>query len=104
MVVRTLRYERIFADGTRIDAVGYSVEPSDEYPDGVKYSFQYYDSETGETVLRYDNSPGYENHETNHHKHRHDLDEPVEIGYEGKLEEQYDKFRQEVEDIRTERK
>jgi hypothetical protein len=80
MARRVLNEERILSDGTRLEAVAYSVKPSDEYPEGVKYSFQYYDPEIDETLLRYDNSHTYEGHETAHHRHRHDLHEPVEIG------------------------
>lgn len=99
MAQRVLNDERILADGTRVDAVAYSVEPSDEYPEEVKYSFQYYDPEEDETLLRYDNSHRYEGHETAHHKHRHDTDAPTEIGYPGTVSEQYRKFLNEVERI-----
>lgn len=99
MARRVLNEERILSDGTRLEAVAYSVESSDECPEGVKYSFQYYDPRTDKTLLRYDNSHKYEGHETAHHKHRHGLDTPVEIEYEGSVRRQYEKFLNEVDEI-----
>jgi len=91
-----LTMKRVLADGTRVDAVAYAVEPSDEYPEGVKYSFQYCDPEADETLLRYDNGHRYEGHETAHHKHRYDTDAPTEIEYPGTVSEQYREFLSEV--------
>jgi hypothetical protein len=36
--------------------VAWQVPESEDYPEGLKYSFQYMDAD-GDTILRYDNSP-----------------------------------------------
>jgi len=57
-------------DGSRYEMVVWAVPESEEYPDGVKYSFQYMDSD-GETLLRYDNAP-YHLDVGRHHRHTSD--------------------------------
>ncbi|KXA94037.1 hypothetical protein AKJ65_05625 [candidate division MSBL1 archaeon SCGC-AAA259E19] len=57
----------VFDDGTVVEARAFRIPESKEYPDGIKYSFQHYNPETGKTLLRYDN---YREHaESRHHKH-----------------------------------
>jgi hypothetical protein len=56
-----------FADGTRVRL--FAVESTD-YPGGFNYRFQYYDPNTGEEFLRYDNSQ-IPLHDAGHH-HRHE--------------------------------
>jgi hypothetical protein len=43
-------------DGSRYETVAWQVPASDEFPDGLRYSFQYTDAD-GDTLLRYDNAP-----------------------------------------------
>ena len=52
-------------DGSRYEMVAWSVPPSDNYPEGVKYSFQYMDAD-GITLLRFDNAPHHAD-VTHHH-------------------------------------
>ena len=59
--------EHTFRDGTRVRL--FAVESSD-YPGGVNYRFQYYDPETGDSLLRYDNSR-VPTHGAGHH-YRHE--------------------------------
>jgi len=54
-------------DGSRYKMVAWQVPVSDDFPQGLKYSFQYMDAD-GDTLLRYDNSP-YHMDVGRHHRH-----------------------------------
>ena len=54
-------------DGSRYEMVAWQVPASEDFPQGLKYSFQYMDAD-GETLLRYDNSP-YHLDIGRHHRH-----------------------------------
>ncbi|MFB6308699.1 MAG: DUF6516 family protein [Haloarculaceae archaeon] len=54
-------------DGSRYEMIAWQVPASDEYPHGLKYSFQYMDAD-GDTLLRFDNSP-YHLDVGRHHRH-----------------------------------
>lgn len=43
-----------FPDGSRYEIVAWGIPATNEYPEGIKYSFQY-TAENGDTLLRYDN-------------------------------------------------
>jgi hypothetical protein len=43
-------------DGSRYEMVAWRVPVSEDFPQGLKYSFQYMDAD-GDTLLRYDNAP-----------------------------------------------
>ncbi len=43
-------------DGSRYEMIAWQVPVSEEFPQGLKYSFQYMNTD-GDTLLRYDNSP-----------------------------------------------
>lgn len=43
-------------DGTRYEMVATRVPESDDYPEGIKYRFQYMTAD-GDTLLRFDNFP-----------------------------------------------
>lgn len=58
--------EHALRDGTRIRL--FAVERS-EYPGDVNYRFQYYDAETGDSLLRYDNSRVPTHGAGYHHRH-----------------------------------
>ena len=45
-----------FDDGTRYEMIATEIPASEDYPEGIKYRFQYMD-EDGRTVLRFDNFP-----------------------------------------------
>lgn len=45
-----------FDDGSRYEMVATAVPKSEDYPEGVKYRFQYM-TEDGRTLLRFDNFP-----------------------------------------------
>lgn len=80
-----------------IEAVVYSVEKSDEYPEGVRYSFQAH--KDGETRLRYDNYNRHSN--SRHHKHiGEDKTEPLDKRPEDRKDvvKLYRRFLKEVED------
>jgi hypothetical protein len=57
-------------DGSRYEMIAWQVPASEEFPQGVKYSFQYMDA-NGDTLLRYDNSP-YHVEIGRHHRHAPD--------------------------------
>ncbi|WP_122088608.1 toxin-antitoxin system TumE family protein [Halalkalicoccus subterraneus] len=54
-------------NGSRYEMVAWQVPVSEDFPQGLKYSFQYMDAD-GETLLRYDNSP-YHLDVGRHHRH-----------------------------------
>lgn len=54
-------------DGSRYEMIAWQVPVSDEFPEGLKYSFQYMDAD-GDTLLRFDNSP-YHVDVGRHHRH-----------------------------------
>lgn len=55
-----------FDDGTRYEMVATAVPESEDYPEGVKYRFQYMD-EDGRTLLRYDNFPDHPGVDRHHY-------------------------------------
>ncbi len=55
-----------FPDGTRYEMVALSVPPSKDYPEGIKYRFQYMD-EDGQTFLRFDNFPDHPGVDRHHY-------------------------------------
>ncbi|GGJ13385.1 hypothetical protein GCM10008995_24050 [Halobellus salinus] len=54
-------------DGSRYEMVAWQVPVSEDFPQGLKYSFQYMDADGG-TLLRYDNSPHHPDI-GRHHRH-----------------------------------
>lgn len=58
--------EHTLSDGTRVRL--FAVESSN-YPGGVNYRFHYYDPETGDSLLRYDNSQVPAHGAGHHHRH-----------------------------------
>ena len=54
-------------DGSRYEMVAWQVPVSEDFPQGLKYSFQYMDAD-GETLVRYDNAP-YHLDVGRHHRH-----------------------------------
>jgi len=82
-------------DESRYEMVAQRVPPSDEYPDGLKYSFQYMDA-SGDTLLRYDNAP-YHLAVGRHHRHGPNGDiEPLSFTT---LADLIDMFHTEVNEI-----
>jgi hypothetical protein len=55
------------SDGSRYEMVAWQVPVTEDFPQGLKYSFQYMDAD-GDTLLRYDNSP-YHLDVGRHHRH-----------------------------------
>lgn len=82
------------SDDSRYEMVAWQVPESEEYPEGLKYSFQYMDAD-GDTLLRYDNAP--------HHRdvgryYRHEAGEVTKLDFTG-LTALIDDFQSEVNDI-----
>jgi hypothetical protein len=69
--------ERRYRDGGVLRVSVLSVPESEKFPDGIKYRL-HYGTDTGDTVIRYDNSHGH------HERHTADgLDENYEFpGYD----------------------
>lgn len=86
------RADAEFADGTRYQIRAWEVPASSEYPEGVKYRFQYMDAD-GSTLLRYDNS--HERAGVGMH-HRHTPDGVEGIEFEG-LAAHVRRFKQEIQ-------
>lgn len=79
--------------------VAWAVPETDEYPEGVKYSFQYMDAEN-DTLLRFDNAP---HHPEIAHHHRHRSDGEIEpVAYTG-LRGLAEQFLNEVNEIHEQR-
>jgi hypothetical protein len=86
-------------DGSRYEMVAWQVPVSSEYPQGVKYSFQYMDAD-GDTLLRFDNSP-YHLDVGRHHRHTPDGEiEQLEFT---SVSELVDRFQNEVTEIYEQR-
>ncbi|PSQ20494.1 hypothetical protein BRD04_08130 [Halobacteriales archaeon QS_9_67_17] len=86
----------VFDDGTRYEMVATDIPQSDDYPEGIKYRFQYM-TEDGRTLLRFDNFP---NHPEVDQHHYHTPDSVYDdIAYTS-LEQHVQKFYDEMDDHR----
>lgn len=106
MAEELFHYREQFTGNVEIEVVAHRVPESDDFPNGIKYSFQAMDRDTGETLLRYDNSN--DSHVSRHHKHLEDgTTEEIEDPFAGKdmekrkevkeaAEELYKRFKNEV--------
>ncbi len=86
-----------FPDGTRYEMVATLVPETEEYPEGVKYRFQYMD-EDGRTLLRFDNFPHHPGVDRHHYHAPDGVHDDVE--YTGLLAH-VQKFRDEMDARRT---
>lgn len=82
-----------FDDGSRYEMRAWRVPESEDYPDGIRYRFQYMTAD-GTTLLRYDNSH-YREGVGMHHRHTSDGVESLEYNGLAALIRQ---FKQEVAD------
>ena len=80
-------------DDTYAEVSAWSVPESARFPEGVKYSMQYGETETGDTIFRYDNFPDHPDAPP-HHKHTESGD-VTGVDFEG-VRELYKRFREEV--------
>ena len=71
--------EGTFDDGSRYEMIATAVPESDDYPNGVKYRFQYM-TRDGQTILRFDNFP---DHPGVGRHHYHTPDGVYDIEYVG---------------------
>ena len=55
-----------FADGSRYEMIATVVPKSRDYPEGIKYRFQYM-AKDGRTILRFDNFPGHPGVDRHHY-------------------------------------
>lgn len=55
-----------FDDGSRYEMVVTAIPKSDDYPEGIKYRFQYM-VEDGRTLLRFDNFPDHPGVDRHHY-------------------------------------
>lgn len=83
-----------FPEGDRWEAVAWAVPVDDEFPESVKYSFQYL-GPGDEQILRYDNAD--DAHGVGRH-HRHYRGEVEGIEFDG-LRAHVERFLEEVEAI-----
>ncbi|EMA40706.1 hypothetical protein C448_12561 [Halococcus morrhuae DSM 1307] len=88
-------------DGSRYEMIAWEVPTSNEYPEGIKYGFQYMTVD-GTTLLRYDNytdaeTPG----ESRHHRH-HYREGVADIEFSD-LRNHIRRFKDEVDQIHDER-
>jgi hypothetical protein len=80
-----------FDDGTRYEMRAWQVPETEEYPNGIRYRFQYMTAD-GTTLLRYDNNH-YRDGVGMHHRHTPDGVEGID--FEG-LASHVRKFKHEV--------
>ena len=88
--------EDTYDDGCRYEMIATAIPKSDDYPEGVKYRFQYM-TKDGRTLLRFDNFP---NHPGVDRHHYHTADGVFDdIEYTG-LKDHVQKFYDEMDDRR----
>lgn len=81
-----------FEDGTRYQMIATTVPINEDYPEGIKYRFQYM-AEDGRTLLRWDNFP---DHLGIGRHHCHTPDGVYDIEYTG-LDDHVRRFYEEVD-------
>lgn len=82
-------------DGSRYEMVVWKIPASEDFPQGLKYSFQYMDA-GGDTLLRFDNSPHHP--EIGRH-HRHTSEGNIEALEYTSVADLIDQFQNEVNEI-----
>lgn len=90
------RDEDVFDDGSRYEMIATKIPKSDDYPEVVKYRFQYM-SEDGRTLLRFDNFPDHPNVDRHHYHTPTGVDDDIE--YIG-LRDHVRTFYEEIDDRR----
>jgi len=89
-----------FDDGTRYEmiaiAIAIAIAKSDDYPEGVKYRFQYM-AEDGRTLLRFDNYPNHPGVDRHHYHTPTGVNDDIE--YTG-LKAHVQQFYNEMDDRR----
>jgi hypothetical protein len=88
--------EDTFDDGSRYEMIATGVPKSDDYPEGVKYRFQYM-AEDGRTLLRFDNFPDHPRVDRHHYHTPDGVYDDIE--YTG-LKAHVQKFHTEMDDRR----
>lgn len=88
-----------FPDGSRYELIVLGIPATNEYPEGIKYSFQY-TAKDGDTLLRYDN---YDTDREIGIHHRHHYREGVTGVEFTDLESNVKQFLREVNEIYDER-
>lgn len=91
---KVLEEDHVFPTGDRWEAIAWAVPRSDEFPEGIKYSFQYL-GPSDEELLRYDNAN--DAHDVGRH-HRHVSGAVQGVEFRG-LRSHLERFPQEVDTI-----
>ncbi|WP_132061039.1 toxin-antitoxin system TumE family protein [Halorussus amylolyticus] len=86
-----------FDDGTRYEMIATAIPESDEYPDGVKYRFQYM-AENGRTLLRFDNFPDHPDVDRHHYHTPEGVYDDIEYS---SLKAHVQAFYEKIDDYRT---
>jgi hypothetical protein len=87
-----------YPDGDRYRMKVLQVPQSDDYPLGLKYSFQYMAAD-GTTLLRFDNYPYHPNVST-HHRHTRESVESIDYT---DINDHIDRFYEEMDEIHDQR-
>jgi len=85
-----------FPDGTRYEMVATVVPQGEDYPEGIKYRFQYMDEE-GRTTLRFDNFPDHPGVDRHHYHTTDGVHDDIE--FTG-LQDHVQAFRDAVNELR----
>lgn len=97
-VTEVFRETDTYPNGDRYRMKVLQVPQSDDYPLGLKYSFQYMAAD-GTTLLRFDNYPYHPNVSTHH---RHTRESVESIDYTG-INDHVDRFYEEMDEIHDQR-
>lgn len=86
-----------FDDRSRYEMIATAIPESDDYPEGVKYRFQYM-AEDGRTLLRFDNFPDHPGVDRHHYHTPEGVYDDIEYT---DLRSHVQKFHDAVDDYRT---
>ena len=87
-------------ENLRIIVEAWNIPKNEEFPHGIKYSYQAYDTETGQTLLRYDNHNRHAG--SRDHKHIRQKTEKLSFTPENRrdLQKLFQKFMNELEELK----
>jgi len=87
-------------ENLRIIVEAWKVPESEDFPEGIKYSYQAYNTDTGKTLLRYDNHNRHAG--SRDHKHVKEKTEKLEYTPENRedLQKLFQKFINELEETK----
>lgn len=87
-------------ENLKVIVEAWEIPESEEFADGIKYSYQAYDTVTGQTLLRYDNH----NKHAGSKDHKHIKEQTKELAFTPEnredLQKLFQKFMKELDEIK----